>query len=818
MSNASGEDRFSYLDQRPDEYCSNTNNRHRATAKNQRCRQTTAKTATTNRNIATHDDDDDGDDSNVLKIISYRTKRTHDGSSNYLLFKVEMIDGKNYENIETDNLVEDCPLLFAKYVLKNYTISKNNPKLREWASRFMVEKGRNREKVDHNQKNPTPETETTTASHSSSSVSASSSSSSTATSRKRQSQKPPPLNTDKQEQQQQSDNQKHRNQSNKIRSDRSSPSKIQQTNEKRTQRSAAATNTRTELFSVTDANADAEVDSTVISYDRATDLSSDMSQYSTSSPSQPSCSYPPMHQHQNSVVIKQEDEEEKQRQQQLNESIESQLEVQRRRHQQQQIERKDRQHEPTASTLMEIEVAPIAAAARLTPNVAGADYTSPSSLSLSLSISPSSMKDSTIDEAKLNISILLGIVDEFVRRCNHYHREFFQEQQQQEITLNDLQCRNTVAVNSGDVVVDALNRLKHMLSSSSSSDITTLLEQFYCIGGIARVLELVSILSCILKKINSVSQKNENDFDGDAISNTLQIMDSCAEFTSFLLSFCWSPSIRNKKLATEIAEMIVRRNGIYLLLSCITVTTSMMITFKSSLMSIARTELKHCWTIIGRTINISNAEGPELDRNNGDAVTVTNDDFVDKPSKLSVLSVALDFISKQPGGGRAQQQQRQQPIDDIAIELLSSVLYAVANLLKAIDKEDLKGTRIVSVLLNKSSLLKDDRMMKNDVIIASSLGVLTVLSKKQVFGRRKKDLETLLPLLVHCTLHFNRTSPQIISFVLILLELACEKLSKQNLEDAGILAVVSGSLLRPDSLINEETKEKARSILRKILS
>jgi len=94
---------------------------------------------------------------------------------------------------------------------------------------------------------------------------------------------------------------------------------------------------------------------------------------------------------------------------------------------------------------------------------------------------------------------------------------------------------------------------------------------------------------------------------------------------------------------------------------------------------------------------------------------------------------------------------------------------------------------------------------------------------------------------VYCLTYFQgkNNNNQIRSFVLILLEIACEKLSTKSMEDSGVLEAIPAVLLgKPGTrssdndndndhhtgtaptiiVISEETKEKARGIMRMILN
>eukprot|EP00536_Pseudo-nitzschia_multiseries_P007666 jgi/Psemu1/305114/fgenesh1_kg.182_\ len=102
---------------------------------------------------------------------------------------------------------------------------------------------------------------------------------------------------------------------------------------------------------------------------------------------------------------------------------------------------------------------------------------------------------------------------------------------------------------------------------------------------------------------------------------------------------------------------------------------------------------------------------------------------------------------------------------------------------------------------------------RNKDVATYTLGILIVCTKQKTLS--KKKIEQLLPTLLHCMSHFSGDS-QILSFVLALLESASEKLPKEMMEKEGVLEAIS-SLLKPEGL-SENVKEKARSIMRKILN
>ena len=267
----------------------------------------------------------------------------------------------------------------------------------------------------------------------------------------------------------------------------------------------------------------------------------------------------------------------------------------------------------------------------------------------------------------------------------------------------------------------------------------------------------------------------------EAAMNDMDCVVGATALIAEFLSFRWNTIDLNKNLAIEMAKMIVRRNGIQLLLRA---------NHQYAVGHETSSATKHIWIALGRTINGEETRGD-----------------VDKKQKLSILNDATDCIVRLEEVGSQ---------DDNAwtADVLQVVLYAMANTIKdtSVVKEDLKRMDIVPIFLRV--LKRDADWNRNVDVVIYTLGILTICSKQTTLVR-KKEFEQLLPMLMHCMAHFRENS-QIRFFVLSLLESACDKVHKKTMEKAGALEAIS-ALIKPDGL-SEEIKEKARAIMRKILN
>ncbi|VEU45015.1 unnamed protein product [Pseudo-nitzschia multistriata] len=305
--------------------------------------------------------------------------------------------------------------------------------------------------------------------------------------------------------------------------------------------------------------------------------------------------------------------------------------------------------------------------------------------------------------------------------------------------------------------IRALEQIQEWLANDKATTESSkgVLEHFYFYGGVARTLDFL--------------EDNMDDLDC--------VMIAAAVLSDFL-SFRWNGTVQNREIAMNIAKTIVQRNGIPLLLLA---NQEFLVGQRTS------SATKHVWIAIGRTIN-------------GEETRC----ILDKKQKLNILSDAIDCIFRLEKTGS----------EDWADGVLQVVLYTIANTIKdaSIEKEDLKRLDIVPGCL--MILEKESDQNRSDDVITYALGILTMCTKQKKLVR-KKDFEQLLPILIRCMKQFGGNS-QIRSFVLALLAGACEKLPKETMEKAGVLEANS-TLLKSDGL-SEEVKERARSIMRKILN
>ena len=308
--------------------------------------------------------------------------------------------------------------------------------------------------------------------------------------------------------------------------------------------------------------------------------------------------------------------------------------------------------------------------------------------------------------------------------------------------------------------VNALRALKQLQEWLIKEKIesSVVLENFHCYGGIARVFDFL--------------ETNMNDMD--CVVGTVA-------FIADFLSFRWNAKEQKKNLAIEMAKMIVRRNGVELLLRA---NHEYAVGHRTS------SAKKHIWVALGRTINGEETRG-----------------IIGKKKKMSILNDAIDCIFRLEEIGS-------QDNNVWTVDVLQVVLYAMANTIKdaSLVKEDLKHTDVVSVCLKV--LKRDADWNRNEDVVTYTLGILTICTKQKTIVRRK-EFEQLLPMLMNCIRCFRENS-QIRSFVLALLEGACDKVHKETMEKAGVLEAIS-TLIKPEGL-SEEIKEKARGIMRKILN
>ena len=803
---------------------------------------------------------------NVVKIVSYRTKRTRDESDNYLLFKVVMLDGKQYNGIEVEHLQEDCPVLLAHYIAQNKAFAKKNPNLLHWSSAILRLRNDNTNNDNRNNNNnnahnssarqghhhrfyhnglETVGTAAATTAVRRRGLSSSSSSISKPTTAKSS----PEAAAMVQQQQRQ---QKHLEE-------------LQQHQQQQVGRTAYLNN-----------NDDFSYQLQPNQYHHRNQTTPEPSQVPVPSPQRhlasSRCSNSHSHsqsksdtnnnqqqqqkQQQLKTIKKEEDEEtvvvvEQQQRSAIDGNVDADVVLM-------QQEKEQTQHQPVVPPIQQLLVRPT------------------SSSNVAIAVAVAVAVDVDVDVLSDDISKLLGIIDNHVVIIKQ-HRP-----QQNHPHDNDEDGVAAAAAKIATTTLDALEQLQQLLSSTTNPNTAMiLLEHFHCLGGISRILQLVSVLVSAAASSSEITINNDNNDtinnnDTHTNSNSITVIGGCAELLSLLLSFRWSTNTTNQNIAIEMTHMFVRRNGIELFLQCSSNNsgssrggTTIPSTKTSSNYAMM---MKHLWIVLGRLINISH-DNTKTKTTTSTTTTMATLRGVDKKRKLDVLQHALEYISKELGLYPHPEEEKLVVNDDtnqlhvnttttaaadtnsksdsnkkenknIDTDVLQAVLYTIANSVKddSLRKEEIKDLSklmtkrnndnntnttttakstntitIVSILL-QSSLFTNTATNTNEQIVAYTLGILTVLAKKKVFGKKKKELELLLPILVHCTNYFKQQNPQIVTFVLLLLELSCDKLHKKTLESAGVLEAISSALLKPGPLSSESTKEKARCIMRRILN
>lgn len=318
------------------------------------------------------------------------------------------------------------------------------------------------------------------------------------------------------------------------------------------------------------------------------------------------------------------------------------------------------------------------------------------------------------------------------------------------------ELRSIEGSSSAGTSLQALKQLQEWLMSGNIESSTSVLENFHCYGGVARVLDFLEA----------------NMADWDCLVGT-------AATIADLLSFRWSTIEQMRKTAIEIANMIIRRNGIQLLIRA---------NREHAVMHKISSDTKHIWIALGRTMN-----GEE---------TLA---MIDKKQKLRILNDAIDCIHhlEIPNGNST----------GWTSDVLQVVLYAIANTIKdaSIENEDLNRTDIVT--LNIRIMNTDDNWNQNETVVTYALGVLAICTKKAIVS--KNEFEQILPMLIYCIRNFCENT-LILSFVLTLLESACEKKLAERIESTGVLEAIS-ALLKSESL-GKEKKQKVRDIMGMIIN
>lgn len=321
------------------------------------------------------------------------------------------------------------------------------------------------------------------------------------------------------------------------------------------------------------------------------------------------------------------------------------------------------------------------------------------------------------------------------------------------------ELRKVECPSSNENPILALKQIQRLLMAEQIESSALVLENFYCYGGIARVLDFM--------------ESNIDDCD---------CVVGVASLIADLLSFRFNEKEESRKTAIELAKMIIRRNGIQLFLQA----NQKHVVHKLSSNS------KHIWVALGRTINGEETLG-----------------MIDKDQTVCILSEATNCIVHLEGLRSLVDSSNAWTSD-----VLQAVLYTIANTTKnaSIVKDELKCTGIVESCLR--ILNQNDNWTRNDTVVTYALGILAICEKRGMKITTNHS-GVLLPRLIYCMENFG-TNLQIISFVLMLLESMCDKLHKEKMEGSGVLEAISG-LLKSETVCGK-TKDRVRYIMRKIIS
>ena len=291
---------------------------------------------------------------------------------------------------------------------------------------------------------------------------------------------------------------------------------------------------------------------------------------------------------------------------------------------------------------------------------------------------------------------------------------------------------------------------------------TLVLDSFYCYGGMARILEFMS-------------EYNKN-------------WDCVVGVTSFIadmLSFRWGEKEKDRKIANELAKMFFRCGGID---KC-TFVVAFHQEFKSNPNPITA-DTKYVWMTMGRALNGEEAR---------EMVSEEADRFL-------VLQQARICIS-----GLVEDKHGSNDSAAWACDVLEAALYSIANIIKytSVTKDMLEELDIARYCIQ---VLAENDWIQNENVATYALGVLFLcIQHKEV---EIELFEHLMSPLIYCMKHFSANVP-VRSFVLILLESACEKLPREQIESSGVLEAISALLKSEHSC--KKTKDKVRDIMRKII-
>ena len=310
--------------------------------------------------------------------------------------------------------------------------------------------------------------------------------------------------------------------------------------------------------------------------------------------------------------------------------------------------------------------------------------------------------------------------------------------------------------------LDALGKLKEWLVNEQSDSSIIVSENFHWYGGVARIFDFM--------------ETNMDDWDCVA---------AAAAIISDLLSLRWNESEQKRKIAIEVAKMIVRRNGIKILLLAVNCDRIMK---HNGVLS----DTIHVWIAIGRIMN-----GEETR------------EMIEKQQKFCILKAAIDFIYHLQRLG-SDHNDKNVCFSDV----LLAVLYAIANNIKdpSIQKGHLINRDLVGLCIK--IMKTNDDWNYNHEVVTYLLGIITICTKEKKIVSKNR-FEELLPLLVRSMRVFGENL-EIRCFVLVLLECTCEKVSREKFESTGALEAVF-ALLELEGL-GTNTKEKVQNVIREMLT
>lgn len=289
---------------------------------------------------------------------------------------------------------------------------------------------------------------------------------------------------------------------------------------------------------------------------------------------------------------------------------------------------------------------------------------------------------------------------------------------------------------------------------------TLVLDSFYCYGGMARILDFMS----------------ENNKNWDCVVGV-------ASFIADILSFRWGEKEKDRKIANELAKMFFRCGGID---KC-TFAVAYYQEFKIYPVTV---DTKYVWMAMGRALN--GEEAREMVSEEADRFLVL------QQARMCISGLVVDKYGSNDSAAWK-------------CDVLEAALYSIANIIKytSVTKDMLEELDIARYCIQ---VLAENDWIQNENVATYALGVLFLcIQHKKV---EIELFEHLMSPLIYCMKHFSANVP-VRSFVLILLESACEKLPREQIESSGVLEAISALLKSEHSC--KKTKDKVRDIMRKII-